>query len=258
MDKRVVVFLVLSLGIILGFDVFLKQMGWFPEPPPAEESTATSPSSPEQKPAPTSVEGQNSSPPGVRAPTQSGQKSNAPSSAPAPSILEQTVTVETDLVRVRLSNRGGVIQSLELKRYHTSPPEVKPVQLVYQGGKFKGPLSITVANADIDKTIREGLYRIEKDFTSLDAGHPVGHITMQFQDPITHLGVEKRLTFHHDSYVVDVAVALDGVNEPYEIGLGTNFGIVEWGDGFIGLIGSASRVDDKIDKDTPEKELELK
>jgi len=258
MDKRVVVFLVLSLGIILGFDVFLKQMGWFPEPPPAEESTVTSPSSPEQKPAPTSVEGQNSSPPGVSAPTQSGQKSNAPSSAPAPSILEQTVTVETDLVRVGLSNRGGVIQSLELKRYHTSPPDVKPVQLVYQGGKFKGPLSITVANADIDKTIREGLYRIEKDFTSLDAGHPVGHITMQFQDPITHLGVEKRLTFHHDSYVVDVAVALDGVNEPYEIGLGTNFGIVEWGDGFIGLIGSASRVDDKIDKDTPEKELELK
>jgi len=258
MDKRVVVFLVLSLGIILGFDVFLKQMGWFPEPPPAEESTAISPSSPEQKQAPTSVEGQNSSPPGVSAPTQSGQKSNAPSSAPAPSILEQTVTVETDLVRVGLSNRGGVIQSLELKRYHTSPPDVKPVQLVYQGGKFKGPLSITVANADIDKTIREGLYRIEKDFTSLDAGHPVGHITMQFQDPITHLGVEKRLTFHHDSYVVDVAVALDGVNEPYEIGLGTNFGIVEWGDGFIGLIGSASRVDDKIDKDTPEKELELK
>jgi len=258
MDKRVVVFLILSLGIILGFDVFLKQMGWFPEPPPAEEAPATSPSSPEQKPVPTRMEGQNSSPPGVSAPTQSGQKSTAPSSVSAPSILEQTVTVETDLVRVGLSNRGGIIQSLELKRYHTSPPEVKPVQLVYQGGKFKGPLSITVANADIDKTIREGLYRIEKDFTSLDAGHPVGHVTMQFQDPVTRLGVEKRLTFHHDSYVVDVSVALDGVNEPYEIGLGTNFGIVEWGDGFIGLIGSASRVDDKIDKDTPEKELELK
>ncbi|HEY6260801.1 MAG TPA: membrane protein insertase YidC [Nitrospiraceae bacterium] len=258
MDKRVVVFLILSLGIILGFDVFLKQMGWFPEPPPAEDSTVTSPSSSEQKLAPAHVEGQNSSPPGVTTPTQSGQKSNALSSAPAPSIMEQTVTVETDLVRIGLSNRGGVIQSLELKRYHTSPPDVKPVQLVYQGGKFKGPLSITVANPDIDKTFREGLYRIEKDFTNLDAGHPVGHVTMQFQDPVTHLGVEKRLTFHHDSYMVDVAVSIEGINEPYEIGLGTNFGIVEWGDGFIGLIGSASRVDDKIDKDTPEKELELK
>ena len=66
-----------------------------------------------------------------------------------------------------------------------------------------------MANADIDKTIREGLYSIEKDFTSLDAAHPVGHVTMQFHDSATHLGVEKRLTFHHDSYVVDVSVDLE-------------------------------------------------
>jgi YidC/Oxa1 family membrane protein insertase len=33
---------------------------------------------------------------------------------------------------------------------------------------------------------------------------------------------------------------------------------VEWGDGFIGLIGSASQVDNKIEKETPEKELERK
>ena len=81
---------------------------------------------------------------------------------------------------------------------------------------------------------------------------------MQFHDPVTHLGVEKRLTFHHGSYVVDVSIDMEGVTESYEIGLGTNFGIVEWGDGFIGQIGSASRVDDKVDKETPEKELELK
>src|SRR6185295_17631287 len=130
MDKRVVVFLILSLGIILGFDIFLKQMGWFPEPPPAEDATATGPSPVEPKPAPTRVEGQNSGPPPVSAPTQSGQKSSTPSPSASPSVLEQTVTLETDLVRVGLSNRGGVIQSMELKRYHTSPPEVKPVQLV--------------------------------------------------------------------------------------------------------------------------------
>ena len=258
MDKRVVVFLVLSVGIILSFDLLLKQMGWFPEPPPAENAIATDSSSPGQGPAPTHVEGRNSSPTSSSVPTQSGQKSNIPSSAVSPSILEQTVTVETDLVRVGLSNRGGVIQSLELKRYHTGLPEKKPVQLVYQGGKFRGPLSITLPNADIDKTIREGLFSIEKDFTSLDTAHPVGHVTMQFHDPVTHLGVEKRLTFHHGSYVMDVSVAMEGVTESYEIGLGTNFGIVEWGDGFIGQIGSASRVDDKVDKETPEKELELK
>ena len=257
MDKRVVIFLVLSLAIILGFDLLLKQMGWIPEPPPAQDVAVTGSSSPEREPSPTRVTGQDSSSTGLSVPTRSGQKSNVPSSDIPSPTLEQTVTVETDLVRVGLSNRGGVIRTWELKRYHTAPPEVKPVQLVYQVGQFRGPLSITVKNADIDKTIREGLYSIEKDFTSLDAAHPVGHVTMQFHDPVTHLGVEKRLTFHHDSYVVDVSVAMEGVTESYEVGLGTNFGIVEWSAGFIGMsIGSASRVDDKIDKEMPEKEHE--
>jgi YidC/Oxa1 family membrane protein insertase len=258
MDKRVVIFLVLSLAIILGFDFLLKQMGWLPEPPPAQDAAVPAPSSAERKPTPAPVTEKDSGSTSLNVPAKSSQKSGAPSSDISPPASEQTVTIETDLVRVGLSNRGGVIQSWELKRYHTAPPEKKPVQLVYQGGKFKGPLSITVANAEIDKTIREGLYGIEKDFTILDAAHPVGHVTMQFHDSATHVGVEKRLTFHHDSYVVDVSVDLEGVTEPYDVGLGTNFGIVEWGSGFIGVIGSAWRVDDKIEKETPEKELERK
>jgi len=260
MEKRVVIFLVLSLAIILGYDVLLKQMGWLPEPPPAQDSVVPGSSSSERDPAPALMTGKEngSSSTGLSIPTQSVKKSDAVSADISSSSSEQTVTVETDLVRVALSNKGGVIRSWELKRYHTAPPEEKPVQLVYQTGKFRGPLSITMANADIEKTIREGLYTIEKDFTSLDASHPVGHLTMQFHDPDTHLGVEKRLTFHHDSYVVDVSVATEGITEPYTIGLGTNFGIVEWGDGFIGLIGSASLVDGKVEKETPDTELERK
>ena len=260
MEKRVVIFLVLSLVIILGYDVLLKQMGWLPEPPPAQDSMVPGSSSSERDPAPALVTGKEdgSSSTGLSIPTQSVKKSDAVSADMSSSSSEQTVTIETDLVRVALSNRGGVIRSWELKRYHTAPPEEKPVQLVYQTGKFRGPLSITTANADIEKTIREGLYTIEKDFTSLDASHPVGHLTMRFHDPDTHLGVEKLLTFHYDSYVVDVSVATEGITEPYTIGLGTNFGIVEWGDGFIGLIGSASLVDGKVEKETPDTELERK
>ena len=258
MDKRVIIFLVLSLAIILAFDVFMRQMGWLPEPPPAEDGSAQAPSSSERRSTSSLSTGKDSGSASPNVLSQSGALSGSPASSVSPPVLEQIVTVETDLVRVDLSNRGGVIQSWELKRYHTAPPDVKPVQLVYHLGKFRGPLSITVANADIDKTIREGLYSIENDFTSLDAAHPVGHVTMQFHDPVTHLGVEKRLTFHHDSYMVEVSVAMEGVTESFDVGLGTNFGIVEWGDGFIGLIGSASRVDDKTDKQTPEKELERK
>jgi YidC/Oxa1 family membrane protein insertase len=258
MDKRVIVFLVLSLAIILGFDLFMRQMGWLPEPPPAQDGSVQAPSSAEREPTPALLTNKDSGSTGPSVPPQSGPKSGAPAPSVSLPASEQTVTVETDLVQVEFSNRGGVIRSWELKRYHTAPPEVKPVQLVYQGGKFKGPLSLTVANADIDKVIREGLYNIEKDFTKLDAAHPVGHVTMRFHDAATHIGVEKRLTFHHDSYLVDMSFAIEGVTESFDIGLGTNFGIVEWGDGFIGLIGSASQVDNKVEKETPEKELERK
>jgi len=258
MDKRVIVFLVLSLAIILGFDLLMRQMGWLPEPPPAQDGSVQAPSSAEGEPTPALLTNKDSGSVGPSALTQSGAKSGAPASGISLPVSEQTVTFETDLVRVELSNRGGVIRSWELKRYHTAPPEVKPVQLVYQGGKFKGPLSLTVANADIDKMFREGLYNIEKDFTKLDAAHPVGHVTMRFHDAAAHIGVEKRLTFHHDSYLVDISFAIEGVTESFDVGLGTNFGIVEWGDGFIGLIGSASQVDNKVEKETPEKELERK
>jgi YidC/Oxa1 family membrane protein insertase len=70
--------------------------------------------------------------------------------------------------------------------------------------------------------------------------------------------LEKRLTFHADSYLVDVALTQRGIDGSITVALGTNFGIVEWGDGFIGLIGSASLVDGKVEKDTPEQEAERK
>ena len=58
MEKRVVIFLVLSLAIILGYDLLLKQMGWLPEPPPVQEPPSRgSSSSAELEPVPALVTG---------------------------------------------------------------------------------------------------------------------------------------------------------------------------------------------------------
>ncbi|MGB4067750.1 MAG: membrane protein insertase YidC, partial [Nitrospira sp.] len=43
-----------------------------------------------------------------------------------------------------------------------------------------------------------------------------------------------------------------------KLGLGTNFGVVDWGEGFIGSVGAASLIDDKIEHDMPETETEHK
>src|SRR5262249_8631258 len=115
-----------------------------------------------------------------------------PPSSDQAQVAEQTVTIETDVIRVGLQARGGVISSWELKRHHTAPPEQEPVQLVHQGAKFKEPLSLSTADAAAEKVLREGLYAIDTDFASLDSGHPVGHATLRFRDSASGLTVLKR------------------------------------------------------------------
>jgi YidC/Oxa1 family membrane protein insertase len=258
MEKRVIIFLILSLLIIFGYDYLLKQLGWLPPPSSTQEAAETKPgAATDSTQAPPPQDPINVKEPQVEVARQpSAPESSSNSSTKASN--QQTVTVDTELFRAEVSNRGGVLTSWELKHYRTAPPEEKPVQLVYSGGQFRGPLSITVSDSDVEKAIREGLYVIEKDFTTLNSSNPVGHITLRWQDTARQLSVEKQLTFHHDSYVIEVAVSLEGVSQPFDVGLGTNFGIVEWGDGFIGLIGSASLVDGKIEKETPDTELERK
>jgi YidC/Oxa1 family membrane protein insertase len=252
MEKRVVIFLVLSLAVIFGYDFLLKQLGLLPAPDAVQEppNETRSASSGDAAP-PSSTPGGEAS----RSPSTSSSQTSPPEQTRA---SEQTVVIETDMVRVGLDARGGVISSWELKRHRTAAPESQPVQLVHQGAKFKGPLSISTSEAAADNALREGLYTIDTDVTSLDAAHPVGHATLRFQDARSGLKVVKHLTFHQGSYLVDVAMTVEGLSGSYDVVLGTNFGIVEWGDGFIGLIGSASLVDGKVEKETPDTELERK
>ena len=264
MERRVVLFLVLSLAVILGYDLLLKQLGLLPPPPDTvQESPTETPSAPTDSATSGSVGGSEGSRTASGADgSNSSGKPEAPAGHPVSTerthAREQIVTIETDLLRVGLDARGGVIASWELKRLHTAPPEEKPVQLVHQGAKFKGPLSINTSDQAADQALRDGVYAIESDVTNLDSAHPVGHVTLQFQDPASGLKVSKRLTFHQGSYLVDIALTVDGLSGGYDVVLGTNFGIVEWGDGFIGLIGSASLVDGKVEKETPETEMERK
>ncbi len=149
MEKRVIVFLIISLAVIIGYDFLLKEMGLLP--PPQEQSA----------PGP-STEGDGSIPPPagsapISTPTPgeptpvAGGSATADSPAergPLPVSEEQVVEVDTDLFRAKFTNRGGVLKSWELKRYTTAVADGgNPVQLVYAGGKFKAPLSLITGDA---------------------------------------------------------------------------------------------------------------
>jgi YidC/Oxa1 family membrane protein insertase len=249
MEKRVVIFLILSLTILVGYEYFLRQMGL--TPPPSQQADRQAPASTAPQTLGTATApGKNP----AAAPIGRPDEHSSPVLAGV-----QTVEVITDLYRVTISNRGGVITNWELTRYRLAPDRTSPpVQLLHKEGKFAGPLSLYATDEALTRRVNEALYEVERDFSRLDAAHPTGHVTLIYRAPGSPVRVEKQLTFHHDSYVVDVAVVTEGISGTLAAGLGTNFGIVEWSEGLIGLIGPASRIDDKIEKDLPDTEHELK
>ncbi len=258
MEKRVIVFLVLSLAIIFGYEYVLKELGLLPQPSvsePADSSTSDAPSPLSTSPgvptsgAPATTEMAQPKPLGGDGRT--AQKSSGESSA------TEVVEVETDLYRAKFTTRGASLISWELKRYQNSSDGKSAVQLVRQGGKFAEPLTITADEASHSKELSEGIYRVERDFTTLDQGHPTGHLTFYYSNPSTGVRLEKQLTFHANSYVVDIALKPSGLGA-VKVGLGTNFGVVDWGEGFIGSVGAVSLIDEKIETDAPEAETERK
>jgi YidC/Oxa1 family membrane protein insertase len=171
----------------------------------------------------------------------------------------ETVEVDTTLYRAKFTTHGAVLTSWELKRYRSSADNnAPPVQMVRQGGKFAGPLSIGADDSSLSKEISDGNYRVTKDFTALDDKNPTGHLTFTYENQSTGVRIVKQLTFHANSYLVDVVLNHSGLTGSMQVGLGTNFGIVEWGDGFIGSIGPVALVDSKIKLELPDQEMEHK
>ena len=164
MEKRVIVFLIVSLAVIIGYDFLLKGMGLVPPPEPTQEvSTTDRAISAGKSVAPEETSANSASlatvssvgPPASAAVAQS-EKGSASE--------EQTVEVNTELFRAIFSNRGAVLKSWELKRYTTAGEQGGlPVQLVYSGGRFKGPLSLTTNDQAITTDLGTSLYHVTQD-----------------------------------------------------------------------------------------------
>jgi YidC/Oxa1 family membrane protein insertase len=253
MEKRIILFLVLSMALIVLYPYLLEKMGVTRRPAPATPAPAT------QKKDADSAISQKALPP----PTTAGVPlpmplPKTPVPTPAGDVREQEVTVETDLFKVVLSNRGGVIKSWELKRYlNTDPKNPKFIQLVpadAQGVSLTPPLTVEVPEAALKERLAKALYAVSGKSLALSAAEPAGEIGFSYTDPETGVRVAKRLTFHRGSYLVDLAVETTGIASSTTLSLGTNFGIDHWEEGFVGFIGPATFVGGKHSKDTPETE----
>ena len=253
MEKRVVLFIVLCLGIIIGWDMVMKQYGFMPlqDSSLIDQTEHTSENETGIKEGePRAVGSLESRKDMQGASSLTGTASD--SSTAGDVVVEQIETIETPLYRTEISTRGAEIRSWQLKRYLTQSEESVPVELVYSEGQFAGPLSLATSDDEFTKLLQNGVYSVQRDFSVLDEAHPVGHVTLTYNEKARGLWIQKEFTFHHDSYVVDVVIKSEGFSEELDVLLGTNFGIVEWGQGFIGSLGPAWMIGDELEKELPE------
>ena len=252
MEKRVVLFLVLSLGIIFGYDLLLKQLGYstFSNSPIIDEEIRQpdSPDEPRTDRTPATL-----SDPAPESSTSSTDNSGMAADQ-ALVAEEESILVDTPLLRVGLSNLGGVITSWELKNF-LQTGDSTPVQLVYTNGQFPGPLTLTSeGHEQLTNTLRQNPYHVEKDFEELNERHQTGKVVFTYGSDESEVWVEKILVFHYDSYVVDMEIHTRGISEKLDLVLGTNFGVMEWGQGFIGELGSAWMMGEELVKKSPDTE----
>ena len=254
MEKRVILFLVVSLTIIVFYPLLLEKMGIITPAPPSMDGEFQDEEF--QEGDFTFVY------PDERGPVLSEETSamllpEAATQSTGALVLEQDVVVHTDLYRAVFSSAGGVLTSWTLKRHlSTDVKDPQPIELVADPEvSYPNPLAILTEDSEANHAFSTVVYTVEGGDLDLSEFDPTGNITFWYQDPQTGASIAKRMTFSNDSYVVDVEIETSGLTDPYIVNLGTNFGVTEWNEkSFIGINGPAIFIDGEIDKTSPEVE----
>jgi len=201
-EMRSLIAAVLCLVVIAAWSLIYKP----PQPPPANPAAVTTNpvSTPAQATASTSVPAQ--------------KKAVAPA-APVTmraASAESSVVIESDLYRVEISNRGGVVRSWQLKKFTDDNKPPRTLDLVHadaaqQSGSW--PLSLALDDAQQETAANSALFEITSAGKVPDAGavlHAPAEVTLSWSDG--HLEVTKQLKFN-PTYIVDVktTVTLDGM-----------------------------------------------
>ena len=162
---------------------------------------------------------QEAKPPAAPSPTPPPKPQATPEAVPLAgqvgSEKEETVTIDTDLVQVTFSNKGGVVRSWTLK--HFKDHAGKPVDLFYDkaSGKVPPPFSIQFRDQAPQPDPNMTLYRVERP----------DDLSVIFDYSDGHVAVKKSFKFAPKSYLASISsqVTLNGALQPHSL---------EWRGGF--------------------------
>lgn len=224
MEKRFIIFVILSFVILIGWQFALSK--FYPEaptPPPDQQQ--------QQQPA------QSAQSPQSPQPAQPAAGETAATPAPATptegSAAPRQIVVETPLYRATFDNRGAVLTSMSIKRLPNGR-ELKsgkygPLEMVSQEGlkRVGAPLRLNaVQNADLNKKLNESYYQVEAagDTIQLNDGEQKD-LVFTYKDS-AGVQVQKRLRFYGGQYLFDISVdaLANGQPLPVNMFIGPNFG----------------------------------
>lgn len=202
-EMRSLLAAVLCLLVIAGWSLIYKP----PQPPPAPAKSpvvSTSPISPT---------------PGTPSTSGAGAVKAAASATPVTmraASAESSVVIESDLYRVQISNRGGVVRSWQLKNFTDDHKPPRTLDLVHpEAAQASGnwPFSLALDDPEQEVSANNALFEITSAGKVPDAGAVLrapAEITLAWSDG--HLEVTKVLKFD-PSYIVEVktTATLDGM-----------------------------------------------
>jgi YidC/Oxa1 family membrane protein insertase len=152
--------------------------------------------------------------------TPSNAATGKPAAPAAPVTMraaseERSIVIESDLYRVQISNRGGVVRSWQLKRFTDDNKPPRTLDLVHadaaqQSGNW--PFSLALDDAQQEAAANNALFEISVGSAKSGAGEVFrapADVTLVWSDG--HLEVTKHLKFN-PTYIVDIqaSATLDG------------------------------------------------
>lgn len=203
MERRAIVATALALAVLIIYQLFFIPT---PPPPPEPEKEEVEETKPAPAPLPEAPK------PVPRAPRISGPLRRGEQ--------QEEIVLETDLLRVTLTNRGGGVRSWQLRQYEDDKGFVDLAGGVPEEGAPL-PLTTWVQGGEGDT----GLYRVLERPTA-DRDQPQ-RVVMEFQEADGTL-LEKTVTLYPGRYLADVDIRLKNPG-----GAATSDPLrLQWGPGF--------------------------
>lgn len=113
------------------------------------------------------------------------------------------IRVETDLMTAEISTVGGDVRSVRLHRYGISIDDPTPIALLQSDGTRFYIAQSGLEAQDAAAPGVQAVFRAEQDSYQLPEGADQLTVTLNWVDE-SGIAVEKRYTFHRDSYVIDL------------------------------------------------------